>query len=402
MNSESIQSQYGLWKVESHPGAIEYSNSVMSEIAAYAEDGFNRLTRGGIEEGGILLGSRNGMSIRIEAWRPIACEHARGPSFLLSPKDETALGKLLKDCKTDPELKGYEALGYFHSHTRTEICLTDEDLQFYDRYFEYRWQVALVLKPRRHDHVRAGFFVRELAGKVRTGSSFLEFSIEAAKTYIAPQKQNVRISVAAAQPAPVPVPVPVPVQAPSPERKARRIQSPFSPKWLSLIAAMLMLLTAARILKVKWENDPTPVLPVKVVDQFGTLQIEWDRTNKHVMEADSAEIVIGDGKENTQKSLDRETVRQGAFRYVRNSEDVRIQITFFSGGKPTAMEISRFVGLKVPLPKDVIPDRGVKQNRELADENVRLREALRKETTRVQRLERTVRNLQDRLGIRRQ
>ena len=52
------------------------------------------------------------------------------------------------------------------------------------------------------------------------------------------------------------------------------------------------------------------------------------------MEADSAEIVIGDGKENTQKILDRETVRQGAFRYVRNSEDVRIQITFFSGGKP--------------------------------------------------------------------
>ena len=396
MNSESIQSQYGLWKVESHPGAIEYSHSVMSEIAAYVEDGFNRLTRGGLEEGGILLGTRSGMAIRIEAWRPIACEHARGPSFLLSPNDENALSKLLKECKTDPELKAYEALGWFHSHTRTEICLTDEDLQFYDRYFEYRWQVALVLKPRRHEHVRAGFFVRELAGRVRTGSSFLEFAIESAKPFVAQAKKNVPISIAAAQPAPVPL------SAPVPGRKARRVQSPFSPKWLSLIAVLLMLLTAARILKVKWDNEPPPVLPVKVVDQLGTLQIEWDRTNKQVMEADSAEILIVDGTENIQKSLDRETVRQGAFRYVRGSEDVRIQLTLFSGGKPTAMEISRFIGLKGALAKDAVPDRAGKPNRDVAEENVRLREALRKETVRVQRLERTVRNLQDRLGIRRQ
>ena len=390
MNSEPIPSEYGLWQVDARPGAIEYSHFVMSDIAAFAEDGMQRLSRGGIEVGGILFGTRNGMSIRIEAWRPIACEHARGPSFLLSPKDEKGLGKLFREFGADPALRGYEVLGWFHSHTRSEICLTDEDLQFYDRYFAYRWQVALVLKPKRHEHVRAGFFVRELGGTVRTGSSFLEFAIEPSKRIAAPAEKSVVVPIDAAQPESAPV------------RRERKVQSPFSPKWLTLIAVVLMVLTAARIMMMKWENEPPPVLPVKISDRFGTLQIEWDRTFKQVMEADSAEILIADGKEEIVKTLDAETVRQGSFSYVRNADDLRIQITLFHGSKPAMREITRFVGSKFPLGKDAVPDRAGKQIQEVAAENVRLREALRKETARAQRLERTVRNLQDRVVNRRQ
>lgn len=390
MNSEPIPSPYGLWQAEARPGAIEYSHIVMSDIAAFAEDGMHRLSRGGIEVGGILFGSRNGMSIKIEAWRPILCEHARGPSFLLSPKDEKGFAKLLSEFGADPGLKGYEVLGWFHSHTRSEICLTDEDLQFYDRYFAYRWQVALVLKPKRHEHVRAGFFVRELGGAVRTGSSFLEFSIEPSKRFAAPAEKIGPVTIADAQPEYVPV------------RRERTVQSPFSPKWLSLIAVILMLLTGARITMMKWENEPPPVLPVKLSDQSGTMQIEWDRTFKQVMEADSAEILIADGKVEFKKDLDTATVRQGSFYYIRNNDDVRIQITLFRGSKATAIEISRFVGPKPAPGKDLALERAGKNIPELAAENVRLREALRKETVRLQRLERTVRALQERLANRRQ
>lgn len=388
MTPERIQSPYGLWKVDTHPAVIEYSNSVMGEIAAFADDGLQRLARGGIEIGGILFGSRNGTALRIEAWRPILCEHARGPSFLLSPKDEKALGKLLGECESDPDLKGYEALGWFHSHTRSEICLTDDDLHIHDRYFAELWQIALVLRPKRHERVRAGFFVRELGGTLRTGSSLVEFGIEPSKHVVARPQKSVLRSIPASQPEPGAV------------QHVRRVQSPFSTKWLSLVAVVLLLLTGVRIMIMKWGNEPPGILPVKVSDQFGTLQIEWDRTFHKVVDADAAEISITDGAAEVKKRLDAETVHQGAFQFVRNSEDVRIQLTLFRGGKATAREISRFVGPKSLRGKDAVLERAGSQLQEVTGENVRLREALRKETVRTQRLERTVRTLQERLANR--
>ncbi len=388
MKAEQTQTPYGIWKVDSNPAVIEYSISAMSEIAAFAIDGLQRLARGGIEVGGILFGSRDGTALRIEAWRPILCEHARGPSFLLSAKDEKALQKLLVECDSDPGLKGYQRLGWFHSHTRSEICLTAEDLQIYDRYFAEPWQVSLVVRPKRHEHLRAGFFLREPGGLVRTGSSFREFAIEPIKKAPLPPLRLAPVGIAPSQ------------TETAPMRPERRVHSPFRPKWLTLAAVILMILTAARIMTMKWENEKdTPViLPLKVSDQLGTLQIEWDRTFKQVVEADSAEIVIVDGREEVKKTLDAATVHQGAFRFVRSNEDVRIQLTLFRGGKPTAKEISLFVGPKSVRGGEVL-DRAGRKRQRVADENVRLREALKKETARSQLLEQTVRSLQELLAI---
>lgn len=356
----------------------------MGEIAAFANDGLQRLARGGIEVGGVLFGTRDGVAIRIEAWRPIVCEHARGPSFLLSEKDETSLVKLLADCDSESGLKGLEVLGWFHSHTRSEICLTGDDRQIFDRYFAELWQVALVLRPKRHEHVRAGFFVRESGVPLQTGSSLLEFAIEPAIKPIAPPPKSASAQIAADRPEPVP------------ERLGRREQSPFWPKWLALAAVILMIVTGVRIMTMKHQNEPPVILPVKVSDRFGTLQVEWDRTFKQVAEADSAEILITDGGEKIKKNLDADAVHQGAFFFVRKNDEVRIQLTLFRGDKPTAREISVFVGPKSINGKDPAGA----QPQPTAAENVRLREALRKETVRSQRLDRTVRSLQDRLAKR--
>jgi len=387
MSPERTTSPYGIWQVESNPTIIEYAHSVMGEVAAFANDGLQRLSRGGIEVGGVLYGTRSGTSLRIEAWRPIPCEHSKGPSFTLSTKDEAALTALLAHSESDPELKGYEVLGWFHSHTRSEICLTDEDLQIYDRYFAELWQAALVLKPKTRDSVRAGFFVRELGGRLRTGSSLREFSI----------KPSLHVPAMPARTEPVKSEEPTPEAFPAPVVRERRVRSPFTSKWLIVVAVILMIATVVRIRSMSQTEEKPEFLPVKVSDQFGSLQMEWDHEFKAVKEADSAQIVIIDGKEAIKKTIDKATLRSGMFHYVRTNEDVTLEMTLLHGEKVLAKEISRFVGPKSQRGKDALMERASNQIQEITTENMRLQQALKKETARTQRLERTVRSLQERL-----
>ena len=66
--------KFAAWSVAESPVAIEYSLVVIEEIRHAVAEGFQRLSRGGIEVGGILYGTRDGRTVRILAMRPIACE----------------------------------------------------------------------------------------------------------------------------------------------------------------------------------------------------------------------------------------------------------------------------------------------------------------------------------------
>src|SRR5438067_12356836 len=89
------------WSVPEIPLTIEYSLDVLQEIRAAATNGIRQLSRGGLEVGGVLFGERGEDSIRISKWRPIDCEHARGPAFLLSQNDRMALRELLQNAAQD-------------------------------------------------------------------------------------------------------------------------------------------------------------------------------------------------------------------------------------------------------------------------------------------------------------
>src|ERR1700691_3708753 len=168
--------KFGSWSVAESPVSIEYSLVVIEEIRHEVAEGFQRLSRGGIEVGGILYGTREGRTVRVLAMRPIACEHARGPAFLLSDKDRVALNEQLVRDKDEPNLDGLISVGWFLSHTRSEIALTESDLEIYSIFFPAPWQVSLVIRPGRGGSMRAGFFVREADGTVRAERSYLEFN----------------------------------------------------------------------------------------------------------------------------------------------------------------------------------------------------------------------------------
>lgn len=173
------RSEFGCWKVAGQPVTIEYSRAALDALRVEAVDGLHKLQRGGLEIGGVLFGKRSGTTVRILASRPLACEHAAGPGFVLSEKDEEALRRLADSAAADPELAGMQAVGWYHSHTRSGLMLSAEDVGLWDRRFPEPWQVALVLRPEKLGPTKAGFFCRGEDGVARAGPSPLEFEVEA-------------------------------------------------------------------------------------------------------------------------------------------------------------------------------------------------------------------------------
>ena len=165
------------WRIPQCPFLMEYSPAALEQIRREVDSG-RSFPGGERETGGVLFGLHEPDRICILAWKPLPCEHAMGPGFVLSEQDEKRLAKLIAAPATDPELSGLEALGWYHSHIRSRIFLSERDLQIHSRYFAAPHQIALVIHPRSDGPARAGFFFTESSGEMRTESSYEEFTIE--------------------------------------------------------------------------------------------------------------------------------------------------------------------------------------------------------------------------------
>lgn len=138
-------------------------------------DAFYSVPRGGVEIGGVFFGRCAGDSLQIQSYRPIKCQYLTGPSFKLSIDDQAELSTLLKLPASDPELAGLVAIGWYHSHNRSAIFLSPDDMQVYHEFFPEPWQIALVLRPAHMQPTRAGFFFRDALGSVQFDTPVQEF-----------------------------------------------------------------------------------------------------------------------------------------------------------------------------------------------------------------------------------
>ena len=165
------------WSTSQCPFEIEYSRKALDDIRLAVVDAFFSLPRGGAEIGGVLLGRYDNHLLQIVDYAPLECEHAFGPAFTLSAKDQARLTELLAEVKTRPG--NLQPVGWYHSHTRSEIALCEADLDIHNRYFPAPWQVALVLQPSTLHPTKAGFFFREADDSIHASSSYREFVLEA-------------------------------------------------------------------------------------------------------------------------------------------------------------------------------------------------------------------------------
>jgi hypothetical protein len=379
MTGTAVAPKFATWSAPGISFRIEYSSAVVDEIRQTAVEGYHRVPHGGVETGGILFGTHLKSAVRIKAWRPIACEYAKGPSFLLSEKDEAALTEALKSRRGDAELARLEPVGWYRAHTRSEILLSDADLAFFNRFFPQPWQVGLIVRPASFAATRAGFFFREADGSIRTQSSYREFplaplvvppaditatpeappaaaapepppaaAVPEAPPVVVPAAQAVTKAAAEAAPEATPAP-PRPEPRPAlefkpypPARSAIEWQNPrpnARRKWYATGLAVL----AAAILGF-WLLKPSHQgLALTATDVNGQLRIAWDRTARPISLARFGSIEIDDHGVRTQVDLTAADLRSGSVFYERQSGDVSVRLMVDAPGRPPVAETARFL-----------------------------------------------------------
>jgi proteasome lid subunit RPN8/RPN11 len=340
-----------VWSVSGHALSIEYLPNVLEEIRAYTTDGFNRIRHGGIEVGGILLGARDGDRIRIQGWRALDCEHAGGPGFVLSEKDETTLKTLIKESGKDPKLSGVEPVGWFHSHTRSGVFLSDSDLGIYERHFPQPWQIAMVIRPSQLGPAEVGFFFREQDGKINSQASYGTFTVDPLLPPVASPKPD---------PEPVSIPQAQPETRATPAFKRAALKSLLTPRsapgakdkwwwWLatSIVLAALGIGVLTGVFHEPGTSGGNPAMNLRAYDHAGQVRIEWNRSAAPVLSARKASLFITDGDQALETEVSPDLLHHGSMVYQRKTSNVEIRLWVNGAESGPVQEWTKLIGLSV-------------------------------------------------------
>jgi proteasome lid subunit RPN8/RPN11 len=393
----STDSALGTWSVPECPFTIEYLPRVMDDIRLAVVDAFFSLPRGGAEIGGILLGRQTDTRVTIAECVPMECEHAMGPSFVLSAHDEARLQALLDKSKPDPS--GLRPVGWYHSHTRSEILLSDADLVIHKRFFPEPWQIALVFKPHTFQPMRCGFFFRGADGVVRANRSYKEILLDAMPLRTMPNgttppaqgaaasmqragEHSAQIIDVAANPlelgapeAAEPLPASAaPLTAPTfgitpPSRRGSKVTTA-----VLAVAAGLAVGAVVYMTRQAWLPAPQPTtvsaaapVTLSATDSGGQLQIRWDRSAAAVQQGTGGMLTILDGSPvPRQIHLDADHLRNGSFTYERDSGQVDVTLTIARPGGAPVRAVVGFMG-KMPAASAADPQ-FTRLKKDLADQ----------------------------------
>ena len=418
--------KFGAWSAPQTSLSIEYSLVAIEEIRQAVAEGFQRFARGGIEVGGVLYGTYENGVVRILAVREIACEHARGPSFILSEDDRELLAEQWERDRDDPRLSGFGALGFYVSHTRSEVTLLPADVEFFNEFFPDPHHVALVIRPGRAGAMRAGFFVREADGSVKAETSYQDFSFPERLGGPSPTRHPREAApIAEKHTAPLgftpPRMEPPPPAAPQTEfavptfgglggaaaQTARAPdyvpQQPPKSRWGLWLALVLVAVAAAAVgvAYFTYFNVRGPVEPLALAafERDSQLRIEWNHNASVIREAEKGSLQITDGQTVQTIPLTPDDLARGSFTYMRTSGDVQVRLEVQSPSHGSAVEETRFLGAP-PSTAGSEELQSVKQERDsLQAEVQKLREQNAAQTERNRQLERTLTILRSRLGI---
>ncbi len=162
------------WQPPQKPITIQLHFDVVDRLLLDVMKGFGAVPRRGAEVGGFLLGTRDRsgdhLTVEIQDFESISCEHAEGPSFVLSANDLRLWNEAIARLQAGPR----QIVGYYRSHTRDGLHLANEDLNLLDEYFPDHDLVSLIVKPYATRASVAGFFFWE-GESLRSESTYLEF-----------------------------------------------------------------------------------------------------------------------------------------------------------------------------------------------------------------------------------
>jgi hypothetical protein len=174
---DTASAAHAVWSSPDCFYSVRYPRPLFQEIEFVVKESSNRISYGGLEVGGFLFGrlaeGSDNPSVQIEAFRNIECEHAYGPSFRLSERDLSGMREQLVRAGSDPELEGLRLVGWFISHSRNSLQLSEQEVTLFNRLFPRPGQLTILVKPDRFKATQFAFLVREPGGGLeRDGARF--------------------------------------------------------------------------------------------------------------------------------------------------------------------------------------------------------------------------------------
>ena len=340
------------WRSDPLAVDVECTNSVLETILDCSVDGSCGLAHCVRERGGILFGEWADTFIRIEAARPLECEHKFGPSFQLSKKDEASLLKALAVARKDPELRKLQPIGLYMSNSQN-FSMAVADVRIFDRYFPKARPLALILRPSKFGQTRAGFFLRERGSVTHfyahEVSSSTSESAHQDRQLLAqnPQDEN-RPANAGAQPGEAGTITALPpnevVRAGNRESLRRRLTTVLKRFRASvqtrekfwnvsrgdLVAAIVLLcfwIGATRTMWVRSNLESSTRIPMRITDTGSQLRIDWDASEEPVLSATSGLLEIRDGEtEPVHLTFPRDVLRAGSVIYTPRSGTIQVRM----------------------------------------------------------------------------
>lgn len=226
MTPQYPDSSFAFWTDPKSGFKIVYSIALFTDVAKAADAGLRRVPHGGIEVGGILLGRLTEQGVHLEGFSPIACQYKFGPSFRLSDVDLEKLRTQLEGLGTDynladPSTERAQAVGFFVSHARGPLVVTDEEAKIFEDFFAAAGCVIVLAKPDFDSPPIFSFLTRDANGELQRDGQSLAIRVPVSEEGVVAPADDPLLSIPAPIVAPVavePEPEPAPPEAePEPE-----------------------------------------------------------------------------------------------------------------------------------------------------------------------------------------
>jgi hypothetical protein len=346
--------------------SIHLSPDAAGALNREALRGLAAVPRKGMETGGVLLGrvarsENGGRVVSIEGFEPVPCSHSRGPRFELAEEDESAVTEKLARWEPGPDKRIY-AVGFYRSHTRRGLSLSEDDVRVCTRWFAGPDNVFLLIKPFGTRPSVGGFFCWN-EGKIHAGEPVQEFTFDRGESGGGEVSERVSETPDPKATRPPKLPKSMPPLPPTPVARSRwRLRSALLV--LAILAAAIGGFLAFRDLYAglaqhMWGIAARPPDPPRfnltVTESGRDLQVDWNRESPDVAAADRGVMVIVDGDYQKTLELSREEVLNGTLVYSRMGGDVNFRLDLFGRGKPFKTASLRFITSE-PRPMAEIDD----------------------------------------------
>jgi hypothetical protein len=314
--------QFAAWKPPQCPFLIECELTTLAETSREVAEGL-RAPNGGVEVGGLLLGTFERHRLRILGYEPIPCEHFFGAPFILSQTDRRALAERLEAHRRQGYAVGYAVVGWYRTDF-DDSPMRPEDVSLHNTFFPEPWHI-LFLRPDSNRGDGARFLCRGADGITQEHDAPL--FREPAETQVlspgplpAPGAFELSPRIAAGKPAITAAALPQVPFPPKPRSHRNKLGWAFLAGMFALGVAVSFYFRSS----ASQASGPRSILQMDAANRDGMLDVIWDKDA--IGDAQQGRLEVRNGSAQEQVTLDRKTLVSGRIPYKPIADIARFRL----------------------------------------------------------------------------